>query len=962
MSLLGLFGGSYGAVYGVPGLPGSPLPVQVALNLGYWQDVTESALQREGTSAPIQISRGRPDERSALSASRMSLQLNNRAGQFTARNPSGPYYGLLGRNTGIRAGVPAAAPYLRLEDDGASFAAMPGSGVLGILAQDIRIDLTLTNWQPCTLLSWWGSSSQRAWIVLLNDDGTISFTWSNDGTTATLNTASSDQPLPLGPVVLRVTWDHGSGIATFYTAAPGNISAGPWTQLGDPSPGSGATTVSTSSAFFSIGYNSTADADFGGMPGLNGQVRDAQVLQAIGGTVLAQPAFSSQLPGYATWTDGKGNNWSLGGTAEISDRSFRYHGEMASLPQAWDATGKDVWVPLQARGIAGRIQQNSVNVPSPMYRYNQAATGVVAWWGCEETSGTQLSSGVPGGFPMQLSGHIALAADSGFPGSLPVAQIQSSTWQGLVGPYEDTGTIAFRLEAFLPGPLTADGGLVALLNTSGTARIMSLWWSPDALGGVGGQGQLFLNGFTSTLGNPWTFGNLSVSLAPGRYLISAELTSSGGNVTPVIRAMDLNGVVTTGTAGSYSGAAGTVSQVIINPVSDPNGTPGIGTGGSGGPLPTAAAGHVTVQNALVPLSQAGKPFLAWNGETAGNRFARLCSENGIQARTYGYPAASIPMGIQSAATLMTLLQECETTDGGIMFEPRQCLGLGYRTRQSMYNQAPAITLDYAASELGQTGQPGELTPTDDDQLLVNDILATRGSSGGSQGGTVRTFLDDGSLLSISDPPAGAGDYQDTPAYNLASDSQLPNRAGWALHVGTADDQRIPSFPLNLARTELAGLIYDLQETDFGDRVVVINPPAWLPPDDISQLVAGCTELIGGYWQSVAWNTVPESPWQVFTVADPVLGRIATGGSTLEMGISATALTFRAVSPGALWTTSAGDCPFDIAIGGERMTVSAVTGSSSPQVFTLSARSVNGVVKGHPANAPITLFQAAAVAL
>jgi hypothetical protein len=41
------------------------------------------------------------------------------------------------------------------------------------------------------------------------------------------------------------------------------------------------------------------------------------------------------------------------------------------------------------------------------------------------------------------------------------------------------------------------------------------------------------------------------------------------------------------------------------------------------------------------------------------------------------------------------------------------------------------------------------------------------------------------------------------------------------------------------------------------------------------------------------------------------------------------------------------------IGGERMTVTAVTGSSSPQTLTVT-RSVNGVVKSHATGVPVVL--------
>jgi len=66
-------------------------------------------------------------------------------------------------------------------------------------------------------------------------------------------------------------------------------------------------------------------------------------------------------------------------------------------------------------------------------------------------------------------------------------------------------------------------------------------------------------------------------------------------------------------------------------------------------------------------------------------------------------------------------------DGGILYEPRDFLGLAYRTRESMYRQTARLELDYAAAHLG-SGEGG-LEPTDDDQQTRNDITVKR--EGGS---------------------------------------------------------------------------------------------------------------------------------------------------------------------------------------------------------------------------------------
>jgi hypothetical protein len=66
-------------------------------------------------------------------------------------------------------------------------------------------------------------------------------------------------------------------------------------------------------------------------------------------------------------------------------------------------------------------------------------------------------------------------------------------------------------------------------------------------------------------------------------------------------------------------------------------------------------------------------------------------------------------------------------------------------------------------------------------------------------------------------------------------------------------------------------------------------------------------------------------------------------------------------PLALWTTIASDMPFDILMGGEQMTVTNITGSSSPQTFTVT-RGVNGVVRSHSAGEDLRLFSPTNISL
>jgi hypothetical protein len=94
-------------------------------------------------------------------------------------------------------------------------------------------------------------------------------------------------------------------------------------------------------------------------------------------------------------------------------------------------------------------------------------------------------------------------------------------------------------------------------------------------------------------------------------------------------------------------------------------------------------------------------------------------------------------------------------------------------------------------------------------------------------------------------------------------------------------------------------------------------------------------------------------------------RADTDASELAASIDAddTSLSV-AVTDGPLWVTSATfpqEFPFTVRVGGEDMTVTAVTGTSSPQTFTVT-RSANGIVKVHASGDDLRLAIPAITAL
>jgi hypothetical protein len=148
-------------------------------------------------------------------------------------------------------------------------------------------------------------------------------------------------------------------------------------------------------------------------------------------------------------------------------------------------------------------------------------------------------------------------------------------------------------------------------------------------------------------------------------------------------------------------------------------------------------------------------------------------------------------------------------------------------------------------------------------------------------------------------------------------------------------------------------------TDISTPIRVTNAPADLGGGNYDVLVEGWTETIVAGQQLLAFN-VSAIQGPTYQLDDAVLGHIDTDGSTLAGStLNTTALSFQVATTNAgspLWTTAGADFPFDINIGGEQITISGISGSSSPQTFTASARSVNGVVASHTVGSAVSLWQ------
>ncbi|MGH8869004.1 MAG: alkaline phosphatase D family protein [Actinomycetes bacterium] len=290
---------------------------------------------------------------------------------------------------------------------------------------------------------------------------------------------------------------------------------------------------------------------------------------------------------------------------------------------------------------------------------------------------------------------------------------------------------------------------------------------------------------------------------------------------------------------------------------------------------------------------------------------------------------------------------CWTQAGGLQFDHTFFPGASLSTTVPV--------LDYADDgDGGDIAPPFE--PTEDDQAIRNDVTAER-----PDGAAVRVVAETGPL-SVLPPPDGAGRYEESVSVNVDDDDLLQDQAGWRVHLGTWDEPRYPAVSPRLTAKpdKLAPLVLPLET---GDRFRIENLPEWaVTTGDADLLVEGYDEELSPTEWTITFNTSPAGRYTVAVLDDRVLGRVDTDGSSLgaDIDVDDTSLSV-AVDAGPLWTTDPDEAGFDITVGVEDMTVTAVTGTASPQMLTV-VRNVNGLARAHTTGEAVNLAHPAILAL
>ncbi|MFA3877534.1 hypothetical protein ABS735_28310 [Streptomyces sp. MMCC 100] len=925
-------------------MPQLPPPVWAELYYdGAWNDVTEDV---RVTTAPVTVTRGLSSESSSeADPTSCTCVLDSRDDLYAPRNPMSRLWGKIGRNTPFRWGYEVGSPWVDLPGAAENGLTTPGLTAFAVGDLDVRLDLALDAWAGASqdlAGRYLPTGENRAWAVAVASTGQLGLYWTPIGILESRLAVYST--VPVGAyhgqrLAIRITLDvdNGSGgyEVRFYTGR--TVDDTEWELLGDPIVGEETTAVFDGIADIELGRILSIDG-----AAMTGRLYAFRLLDGIGGTLVASMDTSDAAPGDSAFTSG-GLVWTAVNGASLSNRHVRMAGEIPSWPPTRDLSGNDNIVSIAPTGVTRRMDAGNKPQDSALRRFIQAGGALECW---------PLTDGVDSKAPRSMLGgrDMKVLAREGidFPPS----------WEA--------GTLADWIEPVIAMKPTAS---VSLIGTTPRVANTGDSWSVDLfVTGGGASGSWAVNIYDTGAGTDadnQNILNLLFTSEEERLFLtrtshSTEDSSAAfyGNYYNINvyddRPHYLRLTVDTGVAspwwylyvdGAYS-ASGAL-DVAMRPVSKIEFSGSASTDGT-----DQAAGYITYWDDRAPTPAAmWNAYLGFQGEAAGARIERLASEAGYTATVSGQAALQQPMGIQDRAKLLALLNECNRTDFGYLLDARDRLEVIQWGGSTLWNQPPALVLDYSSGVIA-----APFRPVDDDKLTENDVQVKR-----SYGAVpARQILEDGAL-SVQDPPDGVGRYDNEYTYSLATDAQADQVAAMRLHLGTYDGVRYTRLTLNLANSRVFAMIDDILRIDVGDKIRLTNLPADHGPDAVDVLVHGYEEEAGPDAWTLTFNCRPAEPWTA-GVTDSVGSRADTGGSELASAVDADDTTLSVTAAdGPLWTTSPADFPFDVRVSGEVMTVTGISGTTSPQTFTVG-RAVNGVAKAHPAGTDVRLTTPNYVAL
>jgi hypothetical protein len=653
--------------------------------------------------------------------------------------------------------------------------------------------------------------------------------------------------------------------------------------------------------------------------------------------------------------------------------TVHYQGNAVGFTPNWDTSGQWATVTLTASGWLRQLNQGTPFPQSSMYLGTIADSTVQAYWPLEEGQNSTVAGAAIGGADGVFRAYHpgsntwtnganpgSFASYSNVASSAPMLTMGSGG--GLILTAASTiGTTATCTSMIIGNPTSqsgANGCLFSVYTPNGAAiKRWDVFYGCDTSSGADFAGALSLYGVsTASAGIPYgatvvAVANITFDLIQNTdYEIGLSLSQSGATTTYNLRVYQLGSSPSTShyssTVGGNSNGA-QVNQVII------------GTFAAG----NVPFGHVIIRNAI-PTNGSDDAWINAHAAEAGTtRLTRLADASNIPitintdsaTETSTNPVDTV--GFQFYDSLSNLLREVETTCLGALYDGLG-IGLTYVTRLLRESQQPLLTLDASSGVLVMP-----FAPVYDDQHVINQAAVSQRT-----GATV-TYDDTASQAAI-----GVFSTSTTINQSQPTISDLDNYARWQVRgsVLTEGDYRYPSWTFDL--TKDPSLIADWLACFPACRVDVTNidtARSQHPAGTIRNVLQGWHETISQHRWVVQANTSSYEPWKIITLAaatgstEDTVGRYepdSDTASTVNTSAAVGATSLSVAFTGTRWVTTADtggsdNFPLTVDINGYPVTVSNITGTTSPQTFTVSALT-HAVTAGDP----ITIYQNAVLGM
>ncbi len=614
------------------------------------------------------------------------------------------------------------------------------------------------------------------------------------------------------------------------------------------------------------------------------------------------------------------------------------------------------WTDIVITGPARRVNA-SKDVRSATKRTLAAATargeGPAAYWPLEDGPNTILTESAVEGVPgmvvydfansaagdTYVTGQLKFGEGKAPPGSRPIVDLSGGGSLRVILPDTDPDLTFWKVAWTSTFPLngadgSSPGSMLRIISDSGDVSYIEtdagpgwrMFYSPDGVNTVG-------RGITAGVGlataAPYDDG------LPHTFELKA--VQSGGDVSLQMR-YDGNLVGISGDFSDDGLPAATLGRILSIEINSAN-----PEGGAFMP----SIGQVQIWYGPTEFESAVEitdMLQGYPGEGAEDRFARLCDEHNVPYNIRSEGDAQHLMGPQYADTLAELLREIRDTDGGLIYDARDYNELEFRPGRTLWNQVPALALTWDVN----VSPP--LRPATDDLNLTNDVTVNQ-----REGATLRVTRDTGpnNTQDPADDPEGVTRQESRIEANPSSSATLADIAGAALHVGTWPGARYRQVSVDLSKHP--DLIPDVMALRPGDVLSVDE----LAADTIELMVLGGVDTVGPDTRKIVFNCRPAGPYRSAVVGVTGSNRLSAADTTIidPGGLDTTETGADIRSAAVRWIDSAtypSSFPFDAVVGGERMTVTALTLTALDQVATVT-RSVNGVVRSHALGAKFNLF-------